>query len=161
MAEGPSVGATTARSVATAAVVGVGVVWVGWQVLLYAGAGLPVIGVGAWVPILLLAAVTGWLAWQTHSLVQRRREPLEPDVAVVRLRLAKTSLLAATALASGYGTLALLSLSAWPTPSASARVIHGAIALVAGICWAGAGWLLERACRIPKDPDEEPAPRPE
>ena len=47
MAEGPSVGATTARSVATAAVVGVGVVWVGWQVLLYAGAGLPVIGVGA------------------------------------------------------------------------------------------------------------------
>ena len=44
-------------------------------------------------------------------------------------------------------------------PQMLALIILALVSVLFGR-WAGAGWLLERACRIPKDPDEEPAPRP-
>ena len=105
----PTIRPTGWRAVVVAAMLGAGVTWLVTQGLQYAGAALPTLGTGSWVPMLLLAALTGWLAWITHQAVGVRREALEPRTAVMRLQLAKAGVLAAAALGAGY--LALVGVS--------------------------------------------------
>ena len=152
----PTIRPTGWRAVVVAAMLGAGVTWLVTQGLLYAGGALPTLGTGSWVPMLLLAALTGWLAWITHQAVGVRREALEPRTAVMRLQLAKAGVLAAAALGAGYLALVGVSLGGWPAPLAQGRVLHGVVAVVASVAWGVAALALERACRIPRPPEEPP-----
>ncbi len=147
---------TSGTRVAAAAGLGAAAGWLLAQGLLAAGASLPVLGASAWLPLLLLAVVTGWLAWTTRRTVRRGPGTLDPRTAVTRLLIGKTSLLVGAALGGGYLALALAALPGWPAPLAQARVVHGGLAVAAGALWAVAGGLLEAACRIPEDPGDPP-----
>lgn len=148
----PTVVPTTARAMALAVLAGAGVSWLGLQVVRYAGAALPLPGAGAWASVLLLAAATGWLAWRTRDAV-RRREPVDPAVSVTRLRIGKAGVLVAAVLGGAYLAFAVVAFGGWPAPLAQSRVLDALVALFACVLWGFSGSALERACRIPGDPD--------
>lgn len=155
MAE-PTVHPTTLAHVAVAAVLGAGAAWIGVQLVSYSGGSLPQPGPGGWVPPLLLGAVTGWLAWSTRRTLHVHHRPLEASVAVTRLRLAKAGVLVAAALGAAYLVLLISSLAGWPAPLAQSRVLHAALSCVTCLVWAVTAAALERACRIPIDPEDAP-----
>lgn len=148
----PTVVPTSARTVVLAALAGAGVSWLALQVVRYAGAALPLPGVGAWASVLLLTAATGWLAWRTRDAV-RRRDSIEAAVAVTRLRIGKAGALVAAALGGAYLALAVVAFGGWPAPLAQSRVVDALVALIACVGWGISALALERACRIPGDPD--------
>lgn len=151
----PTVVPTSARAVVLAAALGAGVAWIVLQVARYAGAALPLPGVGAWASVALLAAATGWLAWRTRDAV-RRREPLDAAVAVTRLRIGKAGVGVSAVLGGAYLAFGVVAFGGWPAPLAQSRVLDAILAFVACVGWGVAGLALERACRIPDDRDERP-----
>lgn len=153
---GPTVRPTRPGHVALAAVVGVATTWLTLDLLARFGLALPQVGPVAWASVGLLAGATAWLAVSTHAAVQRRREPMDPDRAVARLVLGKTSVLAGALVAGAYLAVVVHSLGGAPAPLPQARALHGSIAALLAAGWAVAGVLLERACRIPRDPDDDP-----
>lgn len=151
---GPTVEPTRAVHVASAGVAGLlvaGMLLWTWQGF---GHSLPLVGPLAWGAVLLIAGGIGWLALRTRSQVRGRRDTLTPQEALTRVLLAKTSLLAGAFLGAGYLALAVLVLPALPAPLAVERLLHGGLAVVACVLWVLAGAALERACRIPRDPDD-------
>lgn len=151
---GPTVRPTRARHVVAAGVIGAATSWLVLELLARFGVPLPAVGAVAWASVGLLASFTAWLAVTTHASLQRRREPMNPDAAVARLVLGKTSVLAGAVVAGAYLALVAFSLGDAPAPLPRARALHGSVAAVLAVGWAVAGSLLERACRIPKDPDD-------
>lgn len=123
------------------------------------GYSLPVLSPIAWLSIMVCVVGIGVLAYRTHQTVQKRRDPIEHKQAITRLLLGKTSLLAGAFLGSAYLGLLVVAVQGWPAPLAQERVLHGGLAALACAGWALAGWLLERACRIPTDDDTPPATR--
>jgi hypothetical protein len=106
-----------------------------------------------WPPVLALllaALIVAAVAWSTYRSVHRRHEVLPPHQAVNRLVLAKACALAGAFVAGGYLGYAL----AWVGVRAELggeRILHGALAGLAGGLLAAAGLLLERACRVRPD----------
>jgi hypothetical protein len=118
-----------------------------------------------WLPIVIsvaLAVLEGSLAINTRARIERKpgREPVDPLAVARFVVLAKASSLTG-ALFSGF----YLGLLGWllveqarlgstdargsDLPTAAAGVV-GSLALVAAALW------LERSCRVPKGPDDEP-----
>lgn len=112
--------------------------------------------VGTGVVLLVMALGVG-VIWR----IARRRIHLEHDLvppaqAVRWLTLAKTSILGGAALGGGFVAYAALSLPRWAAPLGRERVLWSAAATLGSALLAVAGWLLERACRVPTPPDDEP-----
>jgi lysylphosphatidylglycerol synthetase-like protein (DUF2156 family) len=102
----------------------------------------------------LVAVVMGITWWQTHRAVQVRRERLEPHRAVNRLVLARAGALVGGLVAGGYAGYAL----SWvgdPAELAGQRIIRSLVAVAAGVVIVLGALLLERACRVRKDPDQQ------
>ena len=118
------------------------------------GQSLPLLGPVAWLSILALGVGIAVLAVRTHRALQVRREQMEHSKALTRLLLGKTSLLGGAFLGAAYLGLAAVAASGWPAPLAVERVVHAGLAVVACVGWATAGWFLEQACRVPRDPDD-------
>lgn len=154
----PSVRPTTIGSVAVAAIVGGGLTFAALQALLLGGGTLPALGASAWLPELLAAGLTGWMAWVTRQAVQIRREPLEAATAVTRLQLGKASVLAGACLAAAFLALVATATEGLPAALAQARILHGSIAAALSVAWAACGSWLERNCRIPHDEDADSPP---
>lgn len=158
----PTIEATTWTQVAVAAMAGGGGAWLLLSTLQDRGLSLPVVGPVAWASVALIAVGIGVLAARTHATVWRRRDPIDPQQGLTRLLLGKTSLLGGAGLGGAYLALVALAWGGIPAPLASERVVHGGIAVLACLAWAGAGWALERACRIPPadtdEPDTPPSP---
>lgn len=152
----PTILPTRGTEVASAALAGGLLAYLVFAGLVRFGHSLPVLGPVAWLSIVVCALGIGVLAFRTHAAVQRRREPIEHRQAVTRLLLGKTSLLAGVFLGSAYVGLVAVAVQGWPAPLAQDRALHGGLAAVGCAGWALAGWLLERACRIPDD-DTPPA----
>jgi hypothetical protein len=134
----------------------------GWAVRpLSVAMGNPAPRVG-WLPplaLLLVAAILGYAAWTTHRMLQgpggagRPVGRLEPHQAVNRLVLAKSCALVGALVGGGYVGYALT----WVGTSAelgAERILHSAVAGVAGGLIVTASLLLERACRVRKDDDQ-------
>jgi hypothetical protein len=109
----------------------------------------------------LMAALVAVLAYTTHTRIQVRHERVEPQRAVAYLVLGKASALAGAMVAGGYLVYALAFVSRIAAEAPRDRVVKSAVAVVAGAGLAVAGLLLERACRVPEDPDDADWPQDE
>lgn len=150
----PTIEPTTPSWVAIAAAMGAGVAWVVLTALQRGGQSLPQVEPLSWISVALIAAGIAALAVTTSRARRDRPDALDPRQAVNRLLLGKTSILAGAGLGAAYVVLVVLATPAWPAPMAQSRVVNGAIAAALCAAWALAGWSLERACRLPDDPDE-------
>lgn len=102
--------------------------------------------------LLLVAAILGVTAWSTWRSVQVRRERLEPQQAVNRLVLARACAYVGALVAGGYLGYAVSWLGD-TAELADQRVWRSVVAAVGGLAMTVTALLLERACRVPKDPD--------
>jgi H+/Cl- antiporter ClcA len=152
---GGSVNLTPFRALIVAAVFG-GLA--GWLVVVIANAFdliPPEVPWTASIGLILVAALVGALAYATHQRIQVRRERIEPQRAVALLVLGKASALAGALVAGGYFAFALMFLTRLDAAAPRDRVIRSAVAIVAGIVLCIMGLLLERACKVPTEPDED------
>ena len=104
--------------------------------------------------LVAIAAVLGAMAWSTYGVLHRERRRMDPQRAVAFLMLAKASSLVGALVAGGYLGFALAFVDSLEAELPQQPVIRGLSACVAGVTIVITGLLLERACRIPKDPEE-------
>jgi len=119
------------------------------------GGSLPIPSWMSWAGVGLIAAGVGWTARATRRALARDPWALNPQVAVSRLVLGKTSRLAGAILLGGYGALAVMAAQAWPAPLAVTRVLHAGVTLLACAAWMATGRALERACRISRHDESD------
>jgi len=105
--------------------------------------------------LFVVGALVGALARSTHQQIQVRRERMEPQRAVAFLVLGKASALGGALVAGGYLGYALSFVGRFEADGPRERVIRSLVAMVGGIALGAAGLLLERACRVPYDEDDE------
>jgi predicted permease len=98
------------------------------------------------------------LARGTHKTIQERREYIEPRRAVNLLVLGKATALAGAAFAGAYLGYALSFVGDWEIELPRERVTRSLTACAAALALMVAGLLLERACRVPGDPDDSDDP---
>ena len=115
------------------------------------GGSLPVPGVVAWASIALIAAGMVWLARTTRRTIAADRAALDPQQAVTRLLLGKTSQVAGALLLGAYGALAWVAVDGLPAPLAVERLVH------AGAACAAASVI---APRIPAQTSTPPSRQP-
>ncbi|GAA2881817.1 hypothetical protein Acy02nite_79120 [Actinoplanes cyaneus] len=151
----PSLRPTSVSALVLAALVGAALGWLllGWNELFYKLTPLPWT---AAVVLFALAVAEGYLAQNTTARIQRRPgAPRVEPLAVARyVALAKASSLVG-ALTAGFSAGILIWLVMEPTDSAKSDVPTVATTLVAAVALIGTALWLERACRVPDDPDRE------
>ncbi|MFG1909257.1 DUF3180 domain-containing protein [Kribbella sp. NPDC048928] len=103
-----------------------------------------------------LAALLFVAARNTHQRIQVRRERVEASRAVFLLMIGKASAFVGALCTGVYAGFALSFLQAMGASGPRQRVVMAGIAAVISVLVVTAGLLLERACRIPEDPDETP-----
>jgi hypothetical protein len=103
-----------------------------------------------------LAALLFVAARNTNQRVHVRRERIEPSRAVFLLMLGKASAFVGALCAGVYAGFALSFVNAVASSGPRNRVITAGVAAVISVLVVTAGLLLERACRVPEDPDETP-----
>ncbi|HEY3007445.1 MAG TPA: DUF3180 domain-containing protein [Micromonosporaceae bacterium] len=117
-----------------------------------------------WLPPLTLAALAvleASIAFNTKARIDRRpgREPVDPLAVARFVVLAKASSLAGAIFAGFYGgLLAWLLIERQRNDHAAHDTPPGAAGFVASLALVAAALWLERACRVPKPPDEEDEP---
>jgi uncharacterized membrane protein len=105
--------------------------------------------------VILVTALVGALAYSTYQRIQVRRERMEPNRAVAFLVLGKASALAGAVVVGGYLAYALLFVGRWEAAAPRDRVIRSAVTVLVGAALCGVGLLLERACRVPREDDDD------
>ena len=110
------------------------------------------------VGLFVVTALVGALAYSTYQRIQVRRDRMEPSRAVAFLVLGKASALAGAVVAGGYLAYALLFLTRLDAAAPRDRVIRSAVAVLAGAALCVVGLLLERACKVPRDDDDDDQP---
>jgi hypothetical protein len=103
-----------------------------------------------------LAALLFAAARNTNQRIQVRRERIESSRAVFLLMIGKASAYVGALCTGVYAGFALSFLRAMVSSGPRNRVIMAGAAAVISVLVVTAGLLLERACRIPEDPDENP-----
>lgn len=122
------------------------------------GASPPVPG---WAPTFVLAAgavAVAVMAWSTWQNLHRKSRRITHHHAVRLLSLAKASVMVGGVFAGGYGGYAL---AYWGADSrlGEARFWQSTAAAVAAVLLLVAALLLERACQLPSDGDDEETSR--
>lgn len=105
--------------------------------------------------LLLIAAILAGTAWITWRQVHVRQERIEPHRAVNRLVLARACTMVGALLAGGYLGYAVSWLWQHGDPLAPQQVARSALAAFAGAMIVLGARLLEHACRVRRDEDEE------
>jgi len=109
--------------------------------------------------LLAFALLLLGLARITYGTIHQRRERIEPHRAVNLLVLAKASALAGAAVAGAYLGYALSFAAEWDAALPRERVTRSLAACAVALLVVVGGLLLERACRVPGDPDDSDDPR--
>lgn len=105
--------------------------------------------------LFLIAAILGGTAWITWRQVHVHQGRLEPHRAVNRLVLARACALVGALFAGGYLGYAVSWLGYADDPLAHQRVVRSVLAALAGGLVVLGARLLEHACRVRKDEDED------
>lgn len=156
---GGTVRRTGWQTLIAAALGGLGVGWLVFDVPDRFGLPLPQLPLIASAAIGLLALSVGFLAWSNHRAVQVRREKVARRRAVTLLVLGKTCLVAGVGLAFGYAAVIVFFVNRLAAELARQRVVSSVVAVVAAAGLAIAGSLLERSCLIPGPPDGDATPK--
>lgn len=151
----PSLQPTSVSALVLAALVGAATGWLllGYNQLFYKLTPLPWT---AAVVLFALAVAEGYLAQNTSARIQRRpgAPRVEPLVVARYVALAKASSLVGS-LTAGFSGGILIWLVTEPTDSARSDVPTVATTLVTAVALIGTALWLERACRVPDQPDRE------
>lgn len=115
-----------------------------------------------WLPTVMLAALAvleGYAAINTRARIERRpgQDPVNPLVVARFVVLAKASSLVGAIFAGFYAGLVVW-LAIERTRAATNDLPAGVAGLVAGLALVVAALWLERACRVPEPPEENPEP---
>jgi hypothetical protein len=102
--------------------------------------------------LFLIAAMLGVTAWSTWRSIQVRRERLEPHQAVNRLVLARACAYVGALVGGGYLGYALSWLGD-PAELADQRAWRSGAAAAGAVAMVITALVLERACRVPEDPE--------
>ena len=149
------VGTTGPGSLTLFALTGLVLGWLLRPASIWLNGTAPTVG---WLPVLALsfvALIVGAVAWSTHRTLHTRRERIQPHQAVNRLVLAKSCALAGAMVAGGYFGYALSWLGLAEADLARERVGHSLVGGLAGVLMVVGSLLLERACRVPRDNDDD------
>ncbi|BBH65109.1 membrane protein [Actinoplanes sp. OR16] len=143
-------------SISVLVVAGLAAAAVGWLVLSFSYSRLPSL---PWTPALVLAVLAvaeGMLAQNTGARIQRKPGalPVEPLAVARYVALAKASSLVG-ALFAGFSAGLLTWLLLEPTKAARDDIPATVGGLVAALALVGAALWLERACRVPEQPDRK------
>lgn len=110
-----------------------------------------------WSAVLVLAGTAALLlgaAFWTHRTIHRRRARMDPRRAVNLLVLAKASALVGALVGGGYLGFGAQFLDSLDIALPRQRVVRSGLAAAAAVLVCVGGLLLERACRVPRDPDD-------
>lgn len=118
----------------------------------------PTVTWGGPLTLLVFTLLVLGLARNTHLTIQQRRERIEPRRAVNLLVLGKATALAGAAFAGAYLGYALSFVGEWAAELPRERVTRSLLACAAALALMVGGLLLERACRVPGDPDDSDDP---
>jgi hypothetical protein len=140
------------------AVAAVGLVggWFGGTLLEESAGAAPTVPWTSVVVMVFAAAVLGATAWSTWRTIHRQRRWIEPHQAVNRLLLAKASALVGALMAGAYAGFGARFLDDLSAPLPQERVLRAGLFVASAVLVVVAALLLERACRVPGGPDEEP-----
>lgn len=140
-----------------AAAVGLGLVvgWFGGALLESMGGVVPNVPWSSVFLLLFAAAVLGATAWTTWRTIHRQRRWIEPHRAVNYLVLAKASALVGAMVVGAYVGFGARYLDALVAPLPQERVLRSAFAAGAAVLVVVTALLLERACRVPKTPEDD------
>ncbi len=145
---------TAASALAVIALVGLaggGVV----RPLIERGGGVaPAVSWAAPLTLAVFAIVLLALARATYRTIHQRRERIDPHRAVNLLVLGKSSGLVGAAVAGAYLGYALSFTDVLNAALPRERVTHSLVAALVSVGVMAGGLLLERACRVPSDPDD-------
>lgn len=114
-----------------------------------------------WLPVVTmatLAVLEGYAALNTRARIERRpgRDPVDPLLVARFVVLAKASALAGAIFTGFYaGVTGWLAIEIQATRAAQNDLPAGLGGLVAAAALMVAGLWLERACRVPRQPDED------
>jgi hypothetical protein len=145
---------TSRRLLAGLAVLGAAI---GWTVVGAIESGGGVVPTISWLTPVTWAFLSALLfagARNTHQRIQVRRERVDPQRAVFLLMIAKASAFVGALCAGAYAGLALRFVDAFSSTGPRNRVIIAGLSAVIAAAVVIAGLMLERACRVPEDPDD-------
>lgn len=114
----------------------------------------PIVPWTAPLALVLITALVGVLAYTTRQRIQIRHERMEPQRAVAFLVLGKASALGGALVAGAYLGFALNFVGRMDAAGPRDRVIRSAVAVGVGIVLCVAGLLLERACKVPGNDED-------
>ncbi len=112
----------------------------------------------SWIAGLLLlaaAAAVGVLAYSTWQSLHKKKTRMTSQYAVTMLSVAKSGTVVGALIAGFYTGFALAYLDDLDTVLGKERAIHSGVAAVASLLLLIASLLLERACIVPHDEDED------
>ncbi|MPZ93500.1 MAG: DUF3180 family protein [Propionibacteriales bacterium] len=147
--------ATRLRMLAGITAAGVVLGWFGVPVLRQTGGSVPTV---PWVSVLTLlfaGAVLAGIAWQTWWQLHRKRLRIDPHRAVNFLVLAKASSVVGAFFVGMYLGYAAQYVGALAYDAPRDRVIRSGVAALAALVIVAAALLLERACMVPRGPDDK------
>lgn len=85
-----------------------------------------------------------------------RRGLVEQLGGALAVTIGRTMLVTGLLVAGAHVSWALAQLGGWQVELFRRRAVAALGAVVAGVVFALGGWLLERACRVPRDPSDTP-----
>lgn len=115
----------------------------------------PTVGWGPTWSLAFGAVIVAGIAWSTFQSLHRRDERMTSDHGIKLLSLAKASAMVGILVAGGYAGYAIAFLDAYETPLGHDRVVHSFSAAAAAGALMVAALLLERACQLPGDSDDD------
>jgi len=104
--------------------------------------------------LVALAVAAAIYAVRLSRRVRDKHRDIDPGEGVRALVLGKTMLLSGAILLGGHLVYVGSFLGQLDIPSPRQRVIHGGVTVVLALAFSVAGWLLERACRVPDADDD-------
>lgn len=146
---------TSAPTLAVSALIGLFLGGLLRPVVESGGGVAPPVGLTSAVALAFLSALLLTLAWGTHRRLHTQLRSLDWNHAVNLLVLGKATALVGALVGGGYLGYAYSFAPSWDSPLGRDRVIHSLLAALAAVLVMVAGVLLERACRVPGDDDDD------
>jgi len=117
----------------------------------------PRIGWSAAVTLFVVSLVVLAAAWNTWQSLHKKKQRMTSDHAAKMLALSRSCVIVGALFLGGYAGFALSFVDDLDTQFGRERAVHAGVAALAALVLLVAALLLERACRLPEDDDEEPA----